>query len=311
MARTLTAVHSRKTPNVEAISFPVLTYTDAMPRDDLVSLNVSQHEHGKIGSWSFPRPGISDGNTNRNLRPGGDASFDFRLTAPPDEVLPSSARSDRSPVGPHIIGVALGSPSMLNSPGFTTSPKFNTSIFAQPQQDSTTAPRKGSKWKKIGGLFKAKNALANARPEQQAQSTVEDRPSTNNRKHEQRIEYTEEWLRVEAELKSTSKQTSSSHRSRNFSLSSRKPSKDTDDQKGIPLDIETRDAQTERHRKLSKDTNVQKSMHLDVKIPDVQMERYSLMFNNVMNSNHRPRPSLLARRAKTLDNLRVPDAEVG
>lgn len=310
MACTLTTVHTRKAPNIEAISFPVSTYTDAIPRDDLRAINDSRLEHGKIGSWSFPRPGISDGHTNRTLRPGGDASFDFRLIAPPDEVLPSSARSDRSPVGPHIIGVALGSPSMLNSPEFTTSPKFNMSVFAQPQQDPTTPSRKRSKWKKIGGLFKTKNALANARPEQQTQSTAEDNPSTNNRKHEQRNEYTEEWLRVKTDCESTSKQTSCSQRSRNFSISSRKPSKDTDDQKGIPLDIKTRDVRTERHKKPPKDRNDQKSMRLDVKIPDVQMERYSVMFNNVMNSNQGPRPSLLARRAKTLDSLRVPNAEV-
>lgn len=288
MATTLTTVHTRKVPNVETISYPVLTFSDAMPRDDLRPINDGRHGHGKIGSWSFPRPGTSDGHKHKNPPPGGNATFDFRLTAPPDEVLPSSTRSDRSPIGPHMIGVALGSPSMLNPQEPLPPPRFNTSIFAQPQKEQTTPSRKASKWKKIGGLFKAKNALAsgekeenNARPDQQKNSTAQDKPAASDRKPKQRNEHTEEWPRIEIDPKATNNKTSSLQRSRNFSTSGRKSSKDTNGKEGLQL---------------------------DVNIPDVQMERYSVMFSNVMDRNQRP--SLLARRAKTLDSLRVPNAEV-
>lgn len=284
MASTLTTVHTRKVPNKEAISFPVLTYTDAMPRDDLRPINDSRHEHGKIGSWSFPRPGTSDGHTNRSRPPGGNATFDFRLTAPPEEVFPSSARSDRSPVGPHMIGVALGSPSMLNSQEPLPPPRFNTSIFSLTRKEQSPPSRKASKWKKIGGIFKAKNALAsqsdNTPSEQQKHSTAQEKPSAS-RKPPQGKKHTEEWPRAEIDPRTPSSKASSQQRSRKYSSSGRKS---------------------------SQDTNNKKDLHLDVSIPDVQMDRYSVMFGNVMDRNQRP--SLLARRAKTLDSLRVPNAEV-
>jgi hypothetical protein len=52
----------------------------------------------------------------------------------------------------------------------------------------------------------------------------------------------------------------------------------------------------------------EKSRLLEIDIPDVQMERYSVMFSQVMKKNQRP--SLLARRSKTLDNLRLPNNQV-
>lgn len=285
MASTLTTVHTRKAPNMEGISFPVLTYTDAMPRDDLRRIDDGRHEHGKIESWGFPRPQTSDGHTNKNPPPGGNATFDFRLTAPPDEVLPSSARSDRSPRGPHMIGIALGSPSMLDPEGPLPPPRFNTSIFTQPQGGHLPPSRKTSKWKKIGGLFRVKNAPAsdedNARPERHKNLAVQNRPSASDRKPKQRRGSMEEWPLIEIDPEATGDKTSRQQPSRNFSMSVRKPSEDTNDKEGLQL---------------------------DVKIPDIQMERYSVMFSKVMDRNQRP--SLLARRAKTLDSLRVPNAEV-
>lgn len=286
MARTLTAVQTRTAPAQEAISFPVLTYTDALPRNDLRDLHNSRHERGRIEQWNFPRPEPSDGQTGRNPPPGAGATFDFRLRAPPDEVVPSSARSDRSPLGPpHMIGIALGSPGMLKSQESLPPPRFNTSIFAQPQKEQTLPSRKASKWKKIGGLFKAKSALASptndSRLEQQERSTTQAKPTASDRKPAQRKGSTEEWPRIDADPQTTSSNTSSPQRNRNFSVSGREP---------------------------SKATTVKEGLRLDVSIPDVQMERYSVMFSNVMNMNQRP--SLLARRSKTLDNLRVPSAEV-
>lgn len=91
----------------------------------------------------------------------------------------------------------------------------------------------------------------------------------------------EEWPLIEIDPEATGDKTSRQQPSRNFSMSVRKPSEDTNDKEGLQL---------------------------DVKIPDIQMERYSVMFSKVMDRNQRP--SLLARRAKTLDSLRVPNAEV-
>jgi hypothetical protein len=46
---------------------------------------------------------------------------------------------------------------------------------------------------------------------------------------------------------------------------------------------------------------------LQIDIPDVQLERYSVMFGGVLNQNE---PSLLKRRSKTLEDVRIPKLDV-
>ncbi|KAJ5633398.1 hypothetical protein N7490_009737 [Penicillium lividum] len=258
MTRVVTMTRTR-TQN-DTISVPVLTYTDALPRDDLRDITHGQMNHVK--QRDFPRPGEADG----HFRQPFGAKFDFQLTAPPDEVTPTSARSNRSPIGLHSIGVALGSPGLVDSQELPP-PRFNTAMFDQ------ASPRK-SKWKKIGGLFRAKNALTSPTAARSIpfQEGPKDKPITKIQRKE---DDTEEWPKIDEPKISID---ISPNRSRKLSISGRKNSKDKD---VTPM--------------------------LDVYIPDVQMERYSVMFSKVMTKNHKP--SLLARRSKTLDNLRVPSAQ--
>ncbi|KAJ5600868.1 hypothetical protein N7450_001935 [Penicillium hetheringtonii] len=282
MPATMTMVRSRTAPTEDAISFPVLTHSDALPRTDLRNIdekNKAQKNQESLAQFQFPCPQVGDQRSRRNGPPGTIATFDFRVTAPPDEVVPSHAQQDHSPMG---VGIALGSPGMVNSKGNLPPPRFDTSIFTQERKEQPPA-RKASKWKKIGGLFRAKSALASPthpRPSlQQSQST----DTTGGTRFKPRIEKaaTEEWPCIETDTQiSTTRNCTTPSRSRKFSFSNKKSSpKERNEERG-------------------------QGPRLDVSIPDVQMERYSVMFSNVMNKNQRP--SLLARRSKTLDNLHVP-----
>ncbi|OQE45915.1 hypothetical protein PENCOP_c001G03062 [Penicillium coprophilum] len=278
MARGMTAVQFR-TQSKETISFPVLTYTDALPRNDLQSLEASHHPvQPMTEKWDFSQPSTGDG-WFRKPPPGQGATFDFRLTAPPDEAI-RSTRSGRTQTEQHMIGIALGSPGMLNKDEALPPPRFDTSMFVE-----TDSADKPSKWKKIGGFFKAKNAFASP-SEAPQESTFE--PQINKDKlpekpHKARLRKnsTEEWPKLEIDprkMPMPGRSDQTPLRSRNFSLSNKAP-KEEPSNRGLLLSVD---------------------------IPDIQMERYSVMFSNVVNKNQKP--SLLARRAKTLDNLRVPDA---
>jgi hypothetical protein len=228
-----------------------------------------------IGQWDFSQPPAGDG-WFRKPPPGQGATFDFRLTAPPDEAIQPSRPSGRSPTEQHMIGIAIGSPSMVSKDGPLPPPRFNTSIF-DTEKDLT---RKPSKWKKIGGLFKAKNAFTSlpaAAQESNLKSQSNQRSQSGKQlKSRDRNNSTEEWPRLEIDPLQMPV-----HRSRNYSLSGSKAPKDQSSTQGLMLSVD---------------------------IPNVQMERYSVMFSNVVNKTERP--SLLARRAKTLDRLCVPEANV-
>ncbi|KAJ5960735.1 uncharacterized protein N7479_007885 [Penicillium vulpinum] len=276
MARGMTAVQSR-TQLKETISFPVLTYTDASPRNDLHSLQASRHPAQPMtGQWDFTQPSMGDG-WFRKPPPGQDATFDFRLTAPPDEAI-QSTRSGRSLTEQHMIGIALGSPGMLNKDEPLPPPRFDTSVLSE--RDSAHKP---SKWKKIGGFFKAKNALTSL-PDSASESEFKpqiDKDKLPEKPHKARLrtDSTEEWPKLDiTPRKMPGRSDQASQRSRNLSLGNKGP-KNEPNTSGLLLSVD---------------------------IPDVQMERYSVMFSSVVNKNKKP--SLLARRAKTLDNLRVPDA---
>lgn len=281
MPGAMTMVKSRTAPTEEAISFPVLTYSDADPRTDLRHIDEKlkyQQNQQSLAQFEFPRPHTGDTRSNRKAPPGTIATFDFRVTAPPDEVVPSHAKLDRSPIG---VGIALGSPGMVDSKENLPPPRFNTNIFAGEQKEQTQPTRKASKWKKIGGLFRAKSALASpTRPRPFPHGVPSDAPP--NEKQKQQNALTEEWPRIETDQKgSTTKTASTPSRTRKFSFSNKRSPKEKNGEHGPRLEVD---------------------------IPDVQMERYSVMFSHVMNKNQRP--SLLARRSKTLDNLHVPQNSV-
>ncbi|KAJ5130014.1 uncharacterized protein N7515_006053 [Penicillium bovifimosum] len=272
MAGGITAVQSR-TKHQETISFPIMTYTDELPRNGLDTVNdASQHpsEPAMIGQWDFSQPPAGDG-WIRKPPPGQGATFDFRLTAPPDEAIQPS--HPRTPAEQHMIGIALGSPSMVQKEETLPPPRFNVSIL----ETEKDLARKPSKWKKIGGLFKTKNAFTSLPVVAQesnlkSQSNERSRPRKQPKSRES-IDSTEEWPRLEIDPPQMR-----GHRYRNDSLSGSKASKDQTSTQGLMLSVD---------------------------IPNIQMERYSVLFSNVVNKTERP--SLLARRAKTLDKLCVPE----
>ncbi|KAJ5616495.1 hypothetical protein N7537_001609 [Penicillium hordei] len=278
MARGVTTVQSSTQPNKDTISFPVLTYSDALPRNDLRSLEASQHpaQPAMIGQWDFSQPSTGDG-WFRKPPPAEVATFDFRITEPPDEAI-QSTRSGRTQTEEHMIGIALGSPGLLTKDEPLPPPRFDTSIYAE--RDSANKP---SKWKKIGGFFKAKNALTSL-PDSAQESEV--KPQSSNyklpekpQKARLRKNSTEEWPKVEIDPRNMpGRSIQAPQRSRTLSLGNKPPKVEPSTQRLL----------------------------LSVDIPDVQLERYSVMFSDVVNKNQKP--SLLARRARTLDNLRVPDA---
>ncbi|KAJ5715513.1 uncharacterized protein N7483_012694 [Penicillium malachiteum] len=276
MARTMTMTKARPAQK-NAISLPVLTYSDSLPRDDLRDITGGlAHELNQNPKESGSSRPKSDGRSSKKPPPGGHATFDFQLTAPPEEVIPSSARSGRSPIGSHSIGVALGSPGMIDLDKPLPPPRFNVPNFTQ----ESPQLNKSSKWKKIGGLFRAKNALTS--PTNATRTTQKDQlkdGSNGNHQMGQKEDVTEEWPKIESDPKAVNASNTSPKRTRKFSFSGKKNPREKNGD-GSPM--------------------------LDVEIPDVQMERYSVMFSNVMTKNHKP--SLLARRSKTLDNLHVPSA---
>jgi hypothetical protein len=280
---------------MDAISFPVLTYTDALPRNDLRDIkndgSAQLSNRAKVAKYEFPRPRTAAGHGGQKAPSGVAmaASFDFRVTAPPDEVFPSKTGENDNPGGIPRIGLALGSPSMLDSRDNLPPPRFNTEIFSQEQVGQPPLPRKSSKWRKIGGLFKAKHALAMPIDEPKPLP----KPPTPKKNSEQSTGpthtrgSTEEWPIIEVNSKpAPADNNSCPERRRKLSLSGKKANKDRPSEKG------------------QKSTG----LLLEVDIPNVQMERYSVMFSQVMSKNQRP--SLLARRSKTLDNLRLPNNQV-
>jgi hypothetical protein len=211
--------------------------------------------------------------------------FDFRVTAPPDEAVPSRSRPYRGPKEQELIGIALGSPGMLNTQGQFQPP---ISIFAARRTGDKPEPQKLSKWKKIGGFFRAKSALAStsnhAQTDPGLRTTRKEKSSEKPHKAKQRNNSKEEWPSLEIDPRpepNASGKTRESKRNRNRSQSA-------------PKEPQGKSASTEPM--------------LQVNIPDIEMERYSVMFSNFIQK--REKPSLLARRDKTLDNLQVPDAHV-
>ncbi|KAJ5583185.1 hypothetical protein N7535_001805 [Penicillium sp. DV-2018c] len=275
MTASVTAVRSRTKPQ-ETMSFPVLTFNDDSSLDDLHNVsNSSQHpsEPTMIGQWDFSQPSAGDG-WFRKPPPGPGATFDFRLTAPPDEVIQPS--HPRTPAEQHMIGIALGSPSMLQKEEQEPlpSPRWNAAII----ESEKNLARKPSKWKKIGGLFKAKNSFASL-PTGAQERNIKMQSNESSRRGKQlksreSLESSEEWPRLEIDPVQMPV-----HRYRNDSIGGNKSRKDQMSTHGLMLSVD---------------------------IPNVEMERYSVLFSNVVNKTERP--SLLARRAKTLDRLCVPEA---
>ncbi|KAL6238284.1 hypothetical protein BDW75DRAFT_33538 [Aspergillus navahoensis] len=265
---------SHSPPQAPGISKPLLSYTDALPRNDLreiqagVSYSRPIHQGVKVGQ----HPGVSDKHDPRRKLESQALDFDFQVTSTPVEAAASDTQLK---VDESMIGIALGSPRLLG--------QYNVASQMQqvpppttPKERRPISPlqRKPSKWKKIGGLFRAKNTVAanGNKPFYQVQAPS-DGPSQESThsidyKSQQKagtktvpIENTEVWPCLASENETSAHQQESKPNPGSF---------------------------------------------LQVEIPQVEMERYSVMFGGLLNND---RPSLLARRSKTLENLTIPGKE--
>ncbi len=270
----------RSPPQAQGISQPHLRYTDALPRSDLRDID-------RGVSYSRPiqqpvrSPQYSNTSQGRNIsratntRPSG---FDFHLTAPPNEPL----RTSDTPLGVDeaMIGIALGSPRLLE-PRNMPSQKQPLPPPTPPDGEgpSSALQRKPSKWRKIGGLFKAKNALAS---------------DTNTTKPFYQV-------RAPNENPQQGSTHSVDYKSRRRPGTKTGPIENTE---VWPCLVSENEALA--HKQDSSKPKVPGSF-LQVEIPQVEMERYSVMFGGLLNNN---RPSLLDRRSKTLDNVTIPGREV-
>ncbi|KAL4949873.1 hypothetical protein BDW69DRAFT_67183 [Aspergillus filifer] len=258
-----------RTPQEKGISNPHLKYTDAMPRDDLRDINHAV-------SYSRPTPQVVQfGQSGSQAQLASD--FDFRADVPASQTTLTS--DVHLGVDESMIGIALGSPRMLQPHNIRTPAPPIPPSTPDNGRSRTGLQRKSSKWRKIGGLFKAKHAMApnadkpfyqvraeESGPQQQQQDSTYSvdyqgrrRPWTGSETGP--IENTEVWPCLVSENEALTQQGSSKPKAGTF---------------------------------------------LQVEIPQVEMERYSVMFGGLLNKSQ---PSLLDRRSKTLDNLTIPGRE--
>ncbi|KAL5335087.1 hypothetical protein BJX70DRAFT_334415 [Aspergillus crustosus] len=267
---------SRSPPQAQGISQPVLKYTDALPRNDLREIEPGRsysrpiHQHQVIKAEQQSAATSEKRNVRRKTETPAPG-FDFQITAPEHE--------DAHPVDPRLnvdefmIGIALGSPRLLE-------PQSKAAQRIPPptppdERPSSALQRKSSKWRKIGGLFKAKRAIA---------------PLPNKPFYQ---------VRAETEGPSQGSTHSIDYKSRRRAGTKTEPIENTEVWPCLVSEGEAIARQQELKLKMP-------GTLLQVEIPTVEMERYSVMFGGLLNNS---RPSLLNRRSKTLDDVTIPGKE--
>ena len=308
-------------PQVDSIGSPDLTWSDAAPRTDLQQLGyvtpaaTTGRSRGISNAGERPRTaGDRAGPPPRfNIRPGlpNAQSFDTELPRPRPPMLDLH----RAPPDDGMIGMALGSPShvpMKPAP-LQQSPLVNTQNLYEDLEDHKT---KGGKWKKLGGLFKARTALSNqpspAGPFYSLQTPTTADPSPA----------------VQAPAKQIAAFSASSEVPVGYGVPEKaqrvmggansRPSVDT--YRSGSRSRSRSDATSHRYANSKESVgsfHVQNNLStfesspmflgglpsLDIEIPDSQMERYSVMFSGILGNSKSS--NLLARRSRMLEKLRT------
>ncbi|KAI9926131.1 hypothetical protein MW887_004594 [Aspergillus wentii] len=305
MARGVFVGKSRAFQPSDTISSPVLNYTDALPRNDLQAVeNATSHDRAAtprqaVAYWDFQRPRTSERPTqNKKLQASGPG-FDFRITVPPAEAVPSPTNNEK---GMNEIGIALGSPRLADSQSTPSKaqerPPLVTTNTEKPKRSNLQ--RKSSKWRKIGGLFKAKHALTSASSKpfyqvrvnndcclQGSSYSVDYQPNNpvNKRTPEKDDDGTcDSWPRIEPGIEAKTK-----------------------DQQQKPG---TRDLSVKTGQQASGSKSRNPGPLLQVDIPDIQLERYSVMFGGLLGKDQpKDQSPSSARRSKTLNDITAPSAE--
>ncbi|KAL4737030.1 hypothetical protein BDV11DRAFT_216956 [Aspergillus similis] len=265
---------SRSPPQAPGISKPLLSYTDALPRNDLreiqagVSYSRPIHQVVNVGQHS----GVSDKHDPRRKQDPQVPGLDFQVTS---TSFKAEASDTHLGVDESMIGIALGSPRLLGQYNAASqSQRIPPPTPFEEERPISPLQRKPSKWKKIGGLFKAKNAVA---------------PNANR-----------PFYQVHAPTDGLSQESTHSidYKPRRRAGTKTVPIKNTEVWPCLASETETLTHQQE--------SKPNPGSFLQVEIPQIEMERYSVMFGGLLNND---RPSLLARRSRTLDNLTIPDKE--
>lgn len=204
--------------------------------------------------------------------------------------------------GSTSIGMAIGSPGVapwdvnrgLAKPFSPQQPISSTTIYVGDEDGNVACKVKASKWKKIGGMFRAKNAMNRQQ-------------DTDNfyQLQQQPLEYSPPSRRKRGNTKGSGDgrpELFTSHSSPE-GVNGRVPLINYDYVKGgleqFPT-VPAKDLRYDNGRLL-----------LNVDIPAVELERYSIMFSSVLGKKG-DRRTILDRRSRVLEMLDLPgDSEVG
>ncbi|RAH64961.1 uncharacterized protein BO66DRAFT_335016 [Aspergillus aculeatinus CBS 121060] len=269
-----------------ASSSPAQKHADARPRK-----NSGRHEP----SANLPQDSARPKTAEQQQRHVQDANpgFDFQIPATPSNAMTSPTSPIISPTD-GLIGVALGSPRMVEVPMAMSQEQQ----FERPPEAPVrpSLQRKPSKWKKIGGLFKAKSALS---------APVPNQPFYH-------VQPTPEWpMPASAPILEEEPKPGDVHKK----ADSRPDDQPSPIEAWPSLELEPtpeptglKHEQTAAMNEPSQTVNASSNFMplLQIDIPDIQLERYSVMFGGVLQKN---RPPSLNRRSKTLNDADTEDAK--
>ncbi|GIJ88242.1 hypothetical protein Asppvi_007160 [Aspergillus pseudoviridinutans] len=306
MARGIFLGRSRAPEAIEIISNPVLKYSDALPRTDLRDVesvaNNSRPVNRTVAQWDFQRPRTADGRKPIKKGQGLNPGFDFQIAVPPAEAVPLPKSPDDDP-NANMIGIALGSPRMAEPQSIRSKmqeqpPVLTSASSAQPSPQTRPLKRKPSKWRKIGGLFKAKNALSATPNQPFYQLRCNEEWPLQESTHSVDYEHQCEAEKLEAENMAPTPPNLP-----NLEIWPC-PAGDNEPKSYVQSNLETAPQASAKTNDLVPGAKPRTTgPFLQIDIPDVQLERYSVMFGGVLNKNE---PSLLKRRSKTLEDVRIP-----
>ncbi|PYH85542.1 hypothetical protein BO82DRAFT_389224 [Aspergillus uvarum CBS 121591] len=302
---------SRTLRQPEASSSPAQKHTDARPRK-----NSGHHEPSANLPQDSARPKTAEQQQQRHVQ-DANPGFDFQIPKTPSNAMTSPTSPIISP-SDGLIGVALGSPRMVEVPIAMSQEQQ----FGRPPEAPVrpSLQRKPSKWKKIGGLFKAKSVLSAPVPSQpfyHVQPTTEwpmPASAVSINRRQPMLEESpklDEKPKLEEEPKPKPEE---SHRN----MADPRPDVQPSPIEAWPsLELEPTQEPTALKHEQPEKTAIQESSQtvntssnymplLQIDIPDIQLERYSVMFGGVLQKN---RPPSLNRRSKTLNDADTEEAK--
>ncbi|KAE8395670.1 hypothetical protein BDV23DRAFT_79720 [Aspergillus alliaceus] len=277
-----------RAPRETDISNPIFKYSDTLPRNNIKALaNGSTTYHRPIHPTHLDsqRPQTADGRQQEHNVEIPGPGFDFRIAVPPAEAISSPTASENGSEE-NTIGIALGSPRLVDRQNTFSQMQEKALEAARERPKAPPLQRKPSKWRKIGGLFKAKNAVASGA--------------------------TQPFYQVQAHGSQEAPLPQGSSHSIDYQSREEKSKPITNTEAWPCLQLETKpDGEKQQNTngvcRSAQDKHEPKSGSLlQVDIPSVEMERYSVMFSALLDKKE---PTPLNRRSKTLEDRNAPNAE--